>query len=72
MGSWSLKGLLVTLSGQHATDSHEHPVRFAKTILRRSRDPEAAALVWAVGSRWGFAATLAQLGGAADSKIVRT
>ena len=37
-------------------------------MLRRSRGPEAAALVWAVGSRWGFAARLAQVGEAAESK----
>jgi hypothetical protein len=37
-------------------------------LLRGSRGPEAAALVWAVGSRRGFAAMLAQVGEAAGLK----
>ena len=37
-------------------------------MLRHSHGPEAPALVWAVGSRRDFAAMLAQVGEAADSK----
>ncbi len=39
-----------------------------KVVLRRSRGPEAAALVWAVGNRRGFATMLAQAGEAAGLK----
>jgi hypothetical protein len=57
-------------------DLHKNPVHWPQSgaavdrggMLRRSCGPEAAALVWAVGSRRGFAAMLAQVGEAAGLK----